>query len=150
MVTTGEPPRSVILDLSIQSCTVPSAVRGHLTTSLLGLGEDHRYDVLLVVTELVANVLDHTPGIGRLRVRSSRARCEITVEVDDASEPPPVYGRSRLGGTRGWGIVVVAELAREWGARPLPGGGKTVFASVRCAEDDTAAGWCEPAEWHWR
>ena len=149
MVTIGEGPRSVVLDLCIQSCAVTSVVRGHLTKRLQGLGEDHRYDVLLVATELVTNVLEHTPGIGRLRVLRSNALCEITIEVDDTSELLPVYGRSRLGRTRGWGIVVVAKLAWEWGTRPLPVDGKTVFASVRCAEDETAAGWCEPVEWRW-
>jgi hypothetical protein len=88
----------------------------------------------------VSNVVDHTAGIGRLRVFRNRTPCEITIEVDDTSALPPVHGRSRLGGMRGRGIVVVGNLAREWGTRSLAGGGKTVFAAVSCR-----AGGTEPA-----
>ena len=139
LMTVDEHPKSVVLDLSIEPTTVVSTLRGRLTTVLHDLGEDHRYDVLLVVTELVSNVLDHTPGTGRLRVFSSTVRCEITVEVDDTSALQPVHGRSLLGGTRGRGITVVDKLAREWGTWPLHDGGKTVFASITCAGDGNAS-----------
>ncbi|SMC96868.1 ATP-binding protein [Lentzea albidocapillata] len=146
MTTVEEDSRSMVLDLLIEPGIVMSALRGQLTSRLRDLGEDHRYDVLLVVTELVSNVLDHTAGTGRLRVLRANAKCEITVEVDDTSESQPMYGRSRLGETRGRGIVVVDNLSLEWGTHPLPGGGKTVFASVRCGTDETAATSCGAAE----
>lgn len=144
MTTADEDSRSIVLDVTIAPTTLLSALRGHLTTSLQDLGEDHRYDILLVVTELVTNVLEHTPGTGRLRVLRSKAKCEVTIEVDDTSALPPEHGRSRLGGTRGIGIVAVNKIAREWGTRPSADGGKTVFASVRCANDETSAGRCPP------
>lgn len=135
-MTAGDGPAAMVLDLAVEPATNLSAVRGHIATALHDLGEDHRYDVALVVTELVSNVLDHTPGTGRLRIFRHTARCEITIEVDDSSPAQPVHGHSRLGGTRGRGIVVVDNLAHEWGTRPLPHGRKTVFASVRCPDDD--------------
>ncbi|ANZ43225.1 hypothetical protein BBK82_33660 [Lentzea guizhouensis] len=110
-----------------------SALRRDLTTALHELGEDHLYDVQLVVTELVTNVLDHTPGSGRLRILHHVDPCAVTIEVDDESPVEPVYGRSRLGEHRGRGIVVVDKLSRDWGCRSRDGSGKTVFALVDCS-----------------
>ena len=115
--TVDEGSMSVVLDLPVERTTVMPALRGDVAAILRDLGDDHRYDVLLIVTELVSNVLDHTPGTGRLRILRHNAQCEITVEVDDGSPAQPVHGRSRLGGTRGRGIVVVDN--------PLRDGGKT-------------------------
>ncbi|MFC3897068.1 ATP-binding protein [Lentzea rhizosphaerae] len=134
LMTAGDSPAAIVLDLVVEPTINLSAMRGRLATALHDLGEDHLYDVVLVVTELVSNVLDHTPGTGRLRVFRHTTRCEITIEVDDRSPARPVHGHSRLGGTRGRGIVVVDNVAREWGIRPLPDGGKTVFASVPCPD----------------
>ncbi|MEV6716258.1 ATP-binding protein [Lentzea sp. NPDC051208] len=112
---------------------VVSALRRELTAALEGLGEDHLYDVLLVMTELVSNVVDHMPGAGRLRVLLSQVPCAVTIEVDHDSATQPVYGRSRLpNDNRGRGMVVVDNLADTWRTRPRTGGGKTVFASVSC------------------
>ncbi|MCR3750419.1 Anti-sigma regulatory factor (Ser/Thr protein kinase) [Lentzea californiensis] len=123
----------LVLDLPVHPGVAVSALRRDLTAALRGLGEDHLYDVLLVMTELVSNALDHTPGVGRLRVQRSQAPCAVTVEVDDISSAEPVYGLSRLPNDfRGRGIVVVDSLARTWGTRRRAGGGKTVFASVYC------------------
>lgn len=137
MTTVGEDSASVVLDLPIEPTITVAESRVHLTTTLDDLGEDHRYDVLLVMTELVSNVLDHAAGIGRLRVFRCEAPCEIIIVVDDASALRPVHGRSRLGGMRGRGIVVVDNVAREWGTRSLFDGGKTVFAAVGCTVGGT-------------
>ena len=137
MKTVDEDSKSLVLDSPVEPTIVMAELRGQLTSALADLGEDHVYDVLLVVTELVCNVLDHASGFGRLRVLRHATRCEVTVEVDDGSPVLPVRGRSRLGDLRGRGIVVVDNLAREWGTRPAAGG-KTVFAVVRCPEDGTA------------
>ncbi|MGW4214700.1 ATP-binding protein [Lentzea sp. NPDC004789] len=132
MTTIGDDSTSVVLDLPVEPTSTVAQLRVRLAATLDDLGEDHRYDVLLVMTELVSNVLDHTAGTGRLRVLRSLAHCEITIEVDDTSELRPVHGRFRLGGMRGRGIVVIDKLAREWGTRSLADGGKTVFAAVGC------------------
>jgi anti-sigma regulatory factor (Ser/Thr protein kinase) len=121
----------LVVDLSIDQDVVLSALRGHVGAALRDLGEDHSYDVLLVVSELVSNVLDHTAGTGRLRVLRSRVPCEISVEVDDSSILQPQRGRSRLGGGRGRGMVMVDHVSEKWGTR-LRAGGKTVFALIGC------------------
>jgi two-component sensor histidine kinase len=137
VTTVGEDSRSAVLDWPIEPTSTVAQLRVHLATTMHDLGEDHRYDVLLVMTELVSNVLDHTAGFGRLRVSRNRILCEILVEADDTSALPPVHGRSRLGGMRGRGIVVVDNVAREWGTRSLVGGGKTVYAAVGCPAGGT-------------
>ncbi|HEX7303838.1 ATP-binding protein [Lentzea sp.] len=139
MTTVDEGAGAVVLDVPVDAAIALSAVRGHLSAALRDLGEDHRYDVLLVVTELVNNVLDHTPGAGHLRVLRHASLCEVTIEVDDSSPVEPVQGRSRISDTRGRGIVVVHNLAREWGTRPCEGG-KTVFALVACPDGGDGCG----------
>ncbi|MCR3753995.1 ATP-binding protein [Lentzea californiensis] len=122
-----------VVDLPVRPGMSMASLRRHLAAALQDLGEDHLYDVQLVVTELVANVLDHTPSTtGHLRVLRGQEPCAVIVEVDDESAVHPVYGRSRLGENRGRGIVVVDNISREWGCRPRGEGGKTVFALVEC------------------
>ncbi|MGW6441719.1 ATP-binding protein [Lentzea sp. NPDC055074] len=112
-----------------------AALRRELASALKDLGEDHLYDVQLVVTELVSNVLDHTcTSTGHLRIVRHEDPCAVLVEVDDESAVEPVYGRSRLGENRGRGIVVVDNISREWGTRSRGEDGKTVFALVECTD----------------
>lgn len=134
MSVVGEDSISLVVDAPVEPDTTVSVLRGCVGNALHGLGEDHLYDVLLVVTELVANVLDHASGVGQVRVFRSWIPCEVWVEVDDLSSHQPVYGRSRLGEYRGRGLVVVGNVAREWGIRLHPSGGKTVYALIRCAD----------------
>lgn len=93
MTTVSEDSASVVLNLPIEPTSTVAELRVHLAITLDDLGEDHRYDVLLVMTELVSNVLDHAAGIGRLRVSRRKAPCEITIEVDDTSALRPVVRR---------------------------------------------------------
>ncbi|GGM88883.1 hypothetical protein GCM10011609_27090 [Lentzea pudingi] len=137
MTTTGETFWSVVMDLPIDRNTSVPVVRSRVHEALRELDEDHCYDVLLVVTELVSNVLDHTAGDGRLRILLNRIGCQVVVEVDDCSAQQPVYGRSRLGGNRGRGMVMIDNITHAWGARPLAQGGKTVYALVWSAEGET-------------
>ncbi|GHH40784.1 ATP-binding protein [Lentzea cavernae] len=124
---------ALVLDVPVLPGMSMSSLRRDLTKALGELGEDHLYDVQLVVTELVTNVLDHTSGsTGHLRILHGQDPCAVIVEVDDESMTEPVYGRSRLGENRGRGIVVVDNISRNWGTRPRGETGKTVFAVVDC------------------
>ncbi|WP_394620002.1 ATP-binding protein [Lentzea sp. JNUCC 0626] len=126
---------SLVLDLPIGPAIGLSDLRGRITDTLTDLGADFCYDVLLVATELVSNVLDHTPGTGRIRVLRGVADGEITIEVDDTSSQLPVRGCSRLGSARGRGVVMVDMVCHTWGTRSLADGGKTVYARVRRSGD---------------
>jgi len=133
-VLVGEDSKSLVVDLSIEPGTSMASLRGGVGGVLHDLGEDHRYDVLLVVTELASNVRDHACGVGRLRVFRSLVPCRVWVEVDDEVERLPVYGRSRLGENRGRGMMMVDGVSLDWGARPRPGGGKTVYTVICCGD----------------
>ncbi|MEV7520324.1 ATP-binding protein [Streptomyces sp. NPDC091371] len=85
-------------------------------------------DVLLVVSELVANARLHGGGPSSLLLR--RTGDGLRVEVTDRSPTLPVLQRdahpARPGGH---GLLIVDRLARRWGAEPLDGG-KRVWVEV--------------------
>ncbi|MEV6903994.1 ATP-binding protein [Amycolatopsis sp. NPDC051372] len=83
-------------------------------------------DACLVVTELVENTMAHTESAPRLRLDLRR---EIfTVAVADDS-PVNAYLREGLGfADRGFGLRLVARLARTWGSSRTWQGGKVVWA----------------------
>jgi anti-sigma regulatory factor (Ser/Thr protein kinase) len=73
-------------------------------------------DTLLVVTELVQNVIQHTGGGGELAL--SRDSEAVLVEVFDSSrDEPRVYPPDprRVGGR---GMLMVAAMSQAWGIRP--------------------------------
>ena len=108
-----------------------AAVRGWTRDALPGVTTDELEDILLVVTELVSNAFDHSRGPRQLRLHRSTEPCPVRVEIDDASTQVPVLGTSRLGGTRGRGLIIVNRLAKDWGVTTTPSG-KTVWAEVEC------------------
>ncbi|GIE74428.1 hypothetical protein Aph02nite_03780 [Actinoplanes philippinensis] len=83
----------------------------------------------LIVTELVANVVDHAHTMMTLRL-SLRQRY-LNIAVRDGSSHPPVPA---LGVTpqaaNGRGLLLVNELAYHWGHLPSTGG-KVVWAALR-------------------
>lgn len=104
------------------------AMRSWVGTLLRDLPEDVRLDVLLVCTELASNSYEHAAGPRAVRVQ--RHTDFIRVEVDDRTPAElPQLGQSRLGDTRGRGLILVANLSRCWGTREFTGG-KTVWAEV--------------------
>ncbi len=142
MIDIGEHARSHVLDVRLDRDTEMAALRRQVDAALADLGGDHRYDVLLVVSELVSNVLDHTTGPGHLRLARVRIPCQVAVEVDDSSPLAPVCGSSRLGGRRGRGMVMVNSVAHRWGTVLRSGGGKMVYALLQCGGNGLAARLC--------
>ncbi|MFJ3876359.1 ATP-binding protein [Streptomyces sp. NPDC090077] len=90
--------------------------------------EEEVEDVLLLVSELVANARLHGSGPTSLVLR--RAGDGLRVEVTDRSRSLPVL-EPRPHPTRpgGHGLLIVDRLARAWGAEPLDGG-KRVWLEV--------------------
>ncbi|WP_346040243.1 ATP-binding protein [Actinomadura chokoriensis] len=81
----------------------------------------------VVVSELVTNVLRHT-GSTTTRVRLVQADKGTVVEVFDSSDVLPVAGSAELLSEDGRGLAMLGALVKEWGAQPLGGGGKAVWA----------------------
>jgi anti-sigma regulatory factor (Ser/Thr protein kinase) len=85
-------------------------------------------DVLLLVSELVANACLHAGGPEELVLDLDQRR--LRVEVVDASPVRPVPRRpGDVTQPGGHGLRVVERLAREWGSQPR-GGGKAVWIEV--------------------
>ncbi|MEJ8656992.1 SpoIIE family protein phosphatase [Streptomyces sp. MS1.AVA.4] len=91
----------------------------------------------LIVSELVTNAVRH--GTGSIDLRLTRHQV-LTVEVSDTDACSP---RPRNAGTsdeNGRGLFLVSQLSRRWGTRPIPGGGKVVWAEADLAH---ASGACD-------
>jgi anti-sigma regulatory factor (Ser/Thr protein kinase) len=104
------------------------AMRVWVGTLLRDASEDVRLDVLLVCTELASNAYEHAEGPRAVRVQ--RHTDFVRVEVDDHTPAElPQLGQSRLGTSRGRGLLLISQLARCWGTREF-NGGKTIWAEV--------------------
>jgi anti-sigma regulatory factor (Ser/Thr protein kinase) len=106
-------------------------IRRWTETALSGLHQDELVDVLLVVTELVSNVYDHARFPARVRLRKSDEPCTVTIAVEDASPAKPVLQPSRPDSVRSRGLVIVNQLAKQWGVAQRAVG-KSVWALVPC------------------
>jgi anti-sigma regulatory factor (Ser/Thr protein kinase) len=87
-----------------------------------GIGDRVRYDLTLVVSELVANAVRHAPSIegGEVRLLIQRRDGHIHVEVRDPGRGfDPTPDPTREGGL---GLVAVSRVASEWG---IKGGERT-------------------------
>jgi two-component sensor histidine kinase len=92
----------------------------------LGLDDEVAQHAALVVTELGTNALLHAGGIAAIRI-IPRGGGGVRLEVEDASDIPPVVGP---GGTMsGRGLVIVEALSTKWGSQRTHAG-KVVWAEL--------------------
>ncbi|WP_063725945.1 ATP-binding protein [Cryptosporangium arvum] len=84
-------------------------------------------DILLVVHELVANVVDHARTPFRLAVKLCGSFVKVSVH-DESCRPVVVRELDPLS-TRGRGLPLIAAIADKWGCQEQPDG-KTVWAAI--------------------
>ncbi|MFI5615109.1 ATP-binding protein [Amycolatopsis sp. NPDC051903] len=126
-------PGTWVLPLFGTSAATVRAMRTWVTEHLDGLGDEHRDDVLLVATELLANAHDHGGGPRHLQLWHSLRPCTVRVEVADCNLVQPTMGESRLPGPRGRGLLLVDRLSVTWGVLPeIERERKTVWAQIPC------------------
>ena len=106
-------------------------IRRWTEAALPGVHQDELVDVLLVVTELVSNVYDHARFPARLRLRRSAKPCTVTISVEDASSANPVLRPVSPDSVRSRGLVIVNQLAKQWGVVQQRVG-KSVWALIPC------------------
>jgi anti-sigma regulatory factor (Ser/Thr protein kinase) len=85
-----------------------------------------RVDAELLVTELVANVVDHA-GADVLTLEIELAGAWLRIGVVDGSAVLPVVREMSVAGERGRGMQLVAAIADRWGADQHDGGKRVWF-----------------------
>jgi anti-sigma regulatory factor (Ser/Thr protein kinase) len=113
------PPKPVLRTPIGSDRLAPSAARHAIGTLRSALGEA-RYRVCeLLVSELVTNVVRHTPDAHSIAASDMRVRVypdRVRVEVrDDGPGFTPGEAETDPDPGSGWGLFLVDELADEWG-----------------------------------
>lgn len=132
---------------SLPLCPVPDSAKAarDFTAAVLctwGLG-DALPDARLVVSELVTNALRHGLAAAKLPApcasRSPRSPIQLRLlrhpvglrcEVTDPSDIMPTRLAADDNAEVGRGLRLIAALSHQWGATPLPTGGKCVWADL--------------------
>ena len=84
-------------------------------------------DVALLVTELVANVVDHVGGESLLSLELEFSDGWLRIAVTDGSAVQPVIGELRGDQPRGRGMQIVDAIADRWGVEEASGGKRVWF-----------------------
>jgi anti-sigma regulatory factor (Ser/Thr protein kinase) len=122
-------------------------VRQHLASWGHASNDEMTERVVLLASELAANVVRHGPILERefeLAV-TARADGSCFIAVSDESPAQPVLHDVPSGDDeKGRGLHLVDQLAQTWGVRPRGRHGKTVWALVRHPRPHTVAGLQKP------
>ena len=104
-------------------------VARHLVLELLRVWEapHDRDDAALVVTELVANVIDHVRGEANLTLELALAGDSLRLAVADGSSVRPVVQELSHDRPRGRGLVLVEAVTDRWGVEDHHGGKRIWF-----------------------
>jgi anti-sigma regulatory factor (Ser/Thr protein kinase) len=95
--------------------------------------EDAGEDALLVISELIANVIDHARTPFRLTVHpDDPIGPTLQVAVEDSSTALPVQQPYEPYAVRGRGLQIVDQIATRWGYQTHHNG-KTVWATLDLA-----------------
>jgi anti-sigma regulatory factor (Ser/Thr protein kinase) len=119
--------RSASIDLPPTAGSVPAS--RHLVQELLRVWEvpHDREDAALLVTELVANVVDHVGGEANLTLEVSLSDAWLRIGVADGSSIRPVVQELSHDRPRGRGLRMVEAIAHRWGAEDHKGGKRIWF-----------------------
>ena len=119
--------RSACMDLPPTSGSVTAARR--VVRELLAVWDvpHDREDAELLVTELVANVVDHVRGEADLTLELSVSDTWLRIAVVDGSSIRPVVQELSHERPRGRGMRLVEAIADRWGAEDHEGGKRVWF-----------------------
>jgi anti-sigma regulatory factor (Ser/Thr protein kinase) len=109
----------------------PRAARRFVSEALTGWDDeegDLTDTVTLLVSELVTNAVIHAGSDVEVMVRLTPTAARV--EVTDASADGVAPRDATADEDSGRGLALVGNLARRWGVKAAPGGGKTVWFEV--------------------
>ena len=115
------------IDLPPRASSVPAA--RHLLLEILRSWDvPHDLDdAALLVTELVANVVDHVHGEAALTLEFAVSDGWLRISVADGSSVRPVVRELEQGQPRGRGLLLVKAIADRWGSEDHQGGKRVWF-----------------------
>lgn len=119
--------RSASFDFPPVAASIPAA--RHVVAELLGVWrapQDHE-DAALLVTELVANVVDHARVESEFTVEVTSSGAWLRIGVVDGSAVRPVIRELSSESVRGRGLQLVQAIADRWGAEDHEGGKRVWF-----------------------
>ncbi|AKH83856.1 hypothetical protein AA958_18435 [Streptomyces sp. CNQ-509] len=112
----------------------PDAVaraRDFVAGCILGCAPEQAADIVLCVSELATNAVQHTPAGHRFLVRIIPNDGALRIEVHDASADTPYLRTTVDTDERGRGLRLVSEVADDWGVSARRGPGKIVWAEFK-------------------
>ena len=115
------------MDLPPSAASIPVARR--LVRQLLdawGARQDHG-DAALLLTELVANVVDHVGGSACLTIEATFSEDWLRIAVVDSSPNRPSLQPLDTGRSRGRGMLMVQTVADRWGCEDHRDGKRVWF-----------------------
>jgi anti-sigma regulatory factor (Ser/Thr protein kinase) len=86
-------------------------------------------DAMLVVSELVTNAVDHAPFTDSFGLELLCHADRVRISLADGSSIRPVVRELDAARPRGRGMLLVSELASDWGAEDV-GTGKRVWVEL--------------------
>ena len=115
------------IDLPPTPASVPTA--RHLLLDVLRAWDvpHDRDDAALLVTELVANVVDHVQGQASLTLELAVSEGWLRIAVVDGSSVRPVVRELANERPRGRGLLLVTAIADRWGSEDHLGGKRVWF-----------------------
>ena len=119
--------RAASIDLPPLASSVTAA--RHLLLELLRAWDvpQDREDAALLVTELVANVVDHVGGEANLTLELTASEAWLRISVADGCSIRPVVQELSSERPRGRGLRLVQAIADRWGSEDHAGGKRVWF-----------------------
>ena len=119
------------LTAAVDLIPVPASVpvARHLVLDLLGAwrAPHDAGDAALLVTELVANVVDHVAGEASFTLELTLSEQWLRISVADGSALRPVVREFEAGAARGRGMRLVEGIADRWGVEDHADGKRVWF-----------------------
>ena len=125
--------RTASIDLPPSPISVPTA--RHMVDDLLRAWcvPHDRQDAALLVTELVANVVDHAGSDANFTLELTLSDTWLRVAVSDGSSIQPIVRELSKERPRGRGLFMVQAIADRWGSEEHHGGKRVWFELLPAA-----------------